>query len=155
LLTFNRELLEKWGKHFKISSLRSQSNSQIVQKIMCIIFKLEPLEIWQERQAEIEKKKRQENKRKRQDDSEVLHYKRKRGPYICPPLSNIKKGITKEDLHNLYNLTDLQQWCKEQNIDHSGKKSLVIHRVFSYLETGELPIKKEPKKKKKRKRKSY
>jgi len=79
----------------------------------------------------------------------VQRKKAKRQKYIAPPLGNIKKGITKEDLHNLYNVTDLQEFCKKEGLDHNGKKSLVIKRILNYLETGEKPAKKPGKKGKK------
>jgi len=76
--------------------------------------------------------------------------KKTRGKYKCPPLSNIQKGVSRDDLHNLYNVTDLQQWCKENAVYHMGKKSVLIKRILMFLETGEKPA--TPKKKGKGKR---
>jgi hypothetical protein len=57
-----------------------------------------------------------------------------RSKYQAPPLSNIKKGVTGQDLHNLYNVTDLQDWCKQNRVDHTGKKSAVIKRILYSLD---------------------
>lgn len=51
--------------------------------------------------------------------------------------SNIKKGITKQDLHDLYNFTDLQDFCRENGLEYSGKKALLIRRIIAFVETGE------------------
>lgn len=57
-----------------------------------------------------------------------------RAKYQAPPLSHIKKGITGQDLHNLYNVTDLQDWCRQHSVDHTGKKSAVIKRILYQLD---------------------
>lgn len=57
-----------------------------------------------------------------------------RAKYQAPPLSNIKKGVTGQDLHNLYNVTDLQDWCRQNKVDHTGKKSAVIKRILYTLD---------------------
>lgn len=57
-----------------------------------------------------------------------------RAKYQAPPLSNIKKGITGQELHNLYNVTDLQDWCRQHQVDHTGKKSAVIKRILYELD---------------------
>lgn len=57
-----------------------------------------------------------------------------RAKYQAPPLTQIKKGITGQELHNLYNVTDLQEWCKLHKVDHTGKKSAVIKRILYTLD---------------------
>jgi hypothetical protein len=57
-----------------------------------------------------------------------------RAKYQAPPLTNIKKGVTGQDLHNLYNVTDLQEWCRQHGVDHTGKKSAVIKRILYQLD---------------------
>lgn len=57
-----------------------------------------------------------------------------RAKYQAPPLTHIKKGITGQDLHNLYNVTDLQDWCRQHKVDHTGKKSAVIKRILYTLD---------------------
>jgi hypothetical protein len=64
--------------------------------------------------------------------------------------SNIKKGVSAEDLHNLYNVTDLQEWCKRNNLNYTGKKPAIIKRILHYLQTGQRPIKKLLKKRKRK-----
>lgn len=78
------------------------------------------------------------------DEDSVGELPRRRGKakYKAPPLSNIKKGITAEELHNFYNVTDLQEWCKQNNLDYSGKKPVIIKRIIEYLRTGQRPLKK-------------
>lgn len=56
--------------------------------------------------------------------------------------SNIKKGITADDLQNLYNLTDLQEFCRQNEIVHTGKKPQLIKRIITFLETGQKTPKK-------------
>jgi len=51
-------------------------------------------------------------------------------------------------LHNLYNVTDLQTWCKDHGLSHLGKKPLIIRYILDYLETGKIPAKTSSKKKK-------
>jgi hypothetical protein len=50
----------------------------------------------------------------------------------------------------MYNVTDLQEWCKQNNLDYTGKKPLIIKRIIQYLHTGQRPQKKPSKKGKKR-----
>lgn len=57
-----------------------------------------------------------------------------RAKYQAPPLSQIKKGISGQELHNLYNVTDLQEWCRLHKADHTGKKSAVIKRILYTLD---------------------
>lgn len=66
--------------------------------------------------------------------------------HVSPPLENIKKGITGQELHNLYNFKDLQIWCKQQNLNYIGKKGVLIKRILNYFETGEVQDKKKGKK---------
>jgi len=40
-------------------------------------------------------------------------------------------------LHDLYNLSDLQEYCRAQGLDPSGKKSVLIRRIDVFLETGD------------------
>ena len=61
-----------------------------------------------------------------------------RAKYQAPPLSQIKKGITGQELHNLYNVTDLQEWCKLHKADHTGKKSAVIKRILYTLDPANM-----------------
>jgi len=57
--------------------------------------------------------------------------------YKAPPLSNIKKGISKQELHDLYNFSDLQEYCRAQGLDFTGKKALLIRRIVLFLDTGD------------------
>jgi len=62
----------------------------------------------------------------------------RREKYVPPPISTIKKGMTKEHLHNTFNATDLKEFCKQNNMTSSGKKPLLIKRILKFLETGEI-----------------
>jgi len=140
--------------------------SEIIDKLMSVMFQLEPLKEWQRRQSPYSTSSSSSSQSppsspprtkinlkrttSKSLEKELKRRRRSRGPYVCPPLSNIQLGISKEDLHNLYNLTDLQQWCKDNNIEWLGKKSLIINRIFTFLETGDVPFKKPKKLKKKR-----
>ncbi len=44
-----------------------------------------------------------------------------RAKYVAPPLSTIKKGITRQELQNLFNLSDLQAYCKQNGLPAAGK----------------------------------
>jgi len=100
------------------------------------------------------KKNKRGRKRKDQESDGDQPKKKTRTKYKCPPLSNIKKGISKEDLHSLYNQTDLQQYCKKNGLAHAGKKAAIIKRIILFLETGQKiahsPHKKGKKKKKRK-----
>jgi hypothetical protein len=57
-------------------------------------------------------------------------------------LSEITKHTTKEDL-TAYILKDLQQYCRENSISYIGRKSELISRIITFLETGEKPHKRK------------
>jgi len=57
-----------------------------------------------------------------------------------PPISTIKKGASKDELHNKFNLTDLQEYCKRNAIKSLGTKPLLIKRIVHYLDTGEKKL---------------
>lgn len=67
--------------------------------------------------------------------------------YKAPPLSNIKRGITKQELHDLYNFTDLQEFCRSQGLDYTGKKAVLIRRIVTFLDTGDKGAQKPRKRK--------
>jgi len=70
-----------------------------------------------------------------------------RVPYVSPPLSTIVKGqYSAADLHNKFNLTDLQKYAKQEELKSSGQKRSLIKRITNYLETGRKDEKKETKK---------
>jgi len=56
--------------------------------------------------------------------------------------SLITKHTTKEDL-TAYILKDLQQYCRENSISYIGRKSELISRIITFLETGEKPHKRK------------
>lgn len=76
------------------------------------------------------------------DDDVVLKKEQgggtKREKYVPPPISTIRKGMTKEHLHNTFNATDLKEFCKQNNMTSTGKKPLLIKRIIKFLETGEV-----------------
>ncbi|KAL6045814.1 DNA replication factor [Balamuthia mandrillaris] len=45
--------------------------------------------------------------------------------------------MTKQDLHNTYNASQLKEYCKENDMISSGKKPVLIKRILKFLETGE------------------
>jgi len=48
----------------------------------------------------------------------------------------VKGKYDSKDLHNLFNLTDLQKYCKQVELKSSGQKKKIIKRIIEYLETG-------------------
>jgi len=56
--------------------------------------------------------------------------------------SEITKNTTREDL-TAYILKDLQQYCRENSISYIGRKSELITRIITFLETGEKPVKRK------------
>ena len=45
--------------------------------------------------------------------------------------------MTKEEMHNLYNVTDIQQLCRMNDINAAGKKSALIKRILDFLDSGQ------------------
>jgi hypothetical protein len=129
------------------------AKEKLVDCIMVFAFELEPLESFQkllhgesdsgsDEDRPLKRRKIDEDSLKSPNNKKSLSSK-----HVCPPLENIKKGITKEDLYNLYNLTDLQAWCREQDLPASGKKVLLIKIILEYLEKGVKPTQNKKKKK--------
>jgi len=84
---------------------------------------------------------------------------RTRTAYVAPPLSTIVKGqYSAADLHNKFNLTDLQKYAKQEGLKSSGQKKKIIKRIVTYLETGKkdesAPKKGKPKAKGTKQKKS-
>jgi len=48
--------------------------------------------------------------------------------------------MTHQELHNTFNATDLQEYCKENGLLATGKKVLVIKRILKFLQTGEKEL---------------
>eukprot|EP01088_Endostelium_zonatum_P000672 TRINITY_DN10914_c0_g1_i1.p1 TRINITY_DN10914_c0_g1~~TRINITY_DN10914_c0_g1_i1.p1 ORF type:complete len:274 (-),score=87.05 TRINITY_DN10914_c0_g1_i1:70-891(-) len=46
----------------------------------------------------------------------------------------IAQGVSKDDLFQYYNITELQKWLKTHNMKTSGKKKELIDRISTYLE---------------------
>jgi hypothetical protein len=99
----------------------------------------------QEEEVEEPKKKKE-----KVTENGPVEKKPARQPYVAPPLETIVKGkYTAADLHNLFNLTHLQEYCKKEGLPATGPKKKIIKRIDHYLETGEKEEK--PKKKKQKK----
>ncbi|KYQ88375.1 SAP DNA-binding domain-containing protein [Tieghemostelium lacteum] len=60
------------------------------------------------------------------DDSEIDK------PAIRPSISDIKEGITKEQLGNFL-LKDLKSWLKSKNLKYNDKKPVLENRILIYL----------------------
>jgi len=73
----------------------------------------------------------------------------KKEKYVAPPLTTIVKGQndTHDKLFQLFNTTDLIDYCREKKMKVSGKKVDLIKRILAYLETGVIAEDK-PKKRK-------
>jgi len=73
----------------------------------------------------------------------------KKEKYVAPPLTTIVKGQndTHHKLFQLFNTTDLIDYCREKKMKVSGKKVDLIKRILAYLETGVIAEDK-PKKRK-------
>jgi len=77
--------------------------------------------------------------------------KEPKAKYIPPSIDSITPGAyTKEDLHNLFNATDLAQYCSQNKLSTAGTKTAVIRRIMLFLETGTTEKKSGRKKSKKR-----
>jgi hypothetical protein len=126
------------------------AKEKLVDCIMVFAFELEPLESFQKLlhgESDSGSDEDRPLKRRKLEEDSIKVPKKTLSKHVCPPLENIKKGITKADLHNQYNLTDLQAWCKEQELPFTGKKGVLIKIILEYLEKG---IKPTPSKKKKK-----
>jgi len=171
LKSFPRQLLENWCTDFGLEFSPDSHEALLVEKIMEKMFQLKPIitelpvpsgneeQDKEEPEPKIgnnsEKEERRGIKRKKEnivedetEENSGQSKKKPRGKYKCPPLANIKRGVSRDDLHNLYNVTDLQKWCKENSIYHMGKKSVLIKRIITFLDTGDKPVTPSKKKEK-------
>jgi len=88
------------------------------------------------------KRQRKDSTAPKEHKEKPAHKKQKdaprtRAPYVAPPLSTIVKGqYSAADLHNKFNLTDLQKYAKQEGLKSSGQKKNLIKRIITYLETG-------------------
>eukprot|EP01127_Copromyxa_protea_P015362 TRINITY_DN4410_c0_g2_i1.p1 TRINITY_DN4410_c0_g2~~TRINITY_DN4410_c0_g2_i1.p1 ORF type:complete len:319 (-),score=63.82 TRINITY_DN4410_c0_g2_i1:50-1006(-) len=148
LTALQTSTLEKFAADLGINPTSSVSHEKLVDNLMVKIFELEPYDAFQkllhgESEDEGKPPDTTPKKRKRDDDFNGEKGSAKKpkgkGKYVCPPLENIKKGTTAEQLRDLYNVTDLQEWCKQHDLPPNGKKSLVIRNILHFLETGEKP----------------
>jgi len=141
-------LLQKHASEMGIKS--SGEKKELVERLMVHIFELEPLE-------EIEKTKikpKKEKKKKKELESKPTKKEKKpkekkepqekkepvkREKFVAPPLDTICKG--KYDsytaLYDNFNLPDLVNYCKQEDLKTTGKKKDVIKRMLHYLHTGE------------------
>jgi len=82
-------------------------------------------------------KKEKPSPKEKKEKTAAKKEKGTRTPYVAPPLSTIVKGqYTAADLHNKFNLTDLQKYSKQEGLKSSGQKKHLIKRIIAYLETG-------------------
>jgi len=153
LSSLPKEILEKFAIDLSVAVPLSVEHDKLVDMLMVKIFELEPYDAFQKLlHGESEDEEEYDvlpppppppnKKRKRTPDQDDDNRKAKKvkGKYVCPPLENIKKGISSTDLRDLYNVTDLQEWCRQQGIASSGlKKSILIKTILQYLDTGVAP----------------
>jgi len=139
------ETLRKFAADLGVALSSDMEHDKLVDNLMVKIFELEPYDAFQkllvgesDDAAEVKRADTGSKKRKREDESTEQKAKKK-GKYVCPPLENIKEGITADELRDLYNVTDLQDWCKQHDVTHVGKKSVVIKNILYFLDTGEKP----------------
>jgi len=139
------ETLRKFAADLGVALSSDMEHDKLVDNLMVKIFELEPYDAFQkllvgesDDAAEVKRADTGSKKRKREDESTEQKAKKK-GKYVCPPLDNIKEGITADELRDLYNVTDLQDWCKQHDVTHVGKKSVVIKNILYFLDTGEKP----------------
>eukprot|EP00670_Eutreptiella_braarudii_P010258 CAMPEP_0174315316 /NCGR_PEP_ID=MMETSP0810-20121108/6210_1 /TAXON_ID=73025 ORGANISM="Eutreptiella gymnastica-like, Strain CCMP1594" /NCGR_SAMPLE_ID=MMETSP0810 /ASSEMBLY_ACC=CAM_ASM_000659 /LENGTH=396 /DNA_ID=CAMNT_0015424671 /DNA_START=17 /DNA_END=1207 /DNA_ORIENTATION=+ len=59
-----------------------------------------------------------------------------------PPL---QKGISLDDIQNMYWVEELRQFCKDHQLKAGGKKSALNQVVFKYLNSGDVPNKQKRK----------
>jgi len=60
---------------------------------------------------------------------------------------DIKKGITYQDLFQLYLRTEIEEYCRDKGLKLTGKKSDLIKRILTFL-GGDKDTTKSPKKEK-------
>lgn len=105
------------------------------------------------------KDKKGDEKQEEKEDKKEKKEKKTRTPWVAPALSTIVKGkYSAADLHNKFNLTHLQDYCKQEGLKSHGQKKILIKTIIHYLETGEKQLgdvkKKGPGKPKKAKSKT-
>jgi len=140
---------------------------QYVERLMVHIFELEPLQQEEKEKAEDDGKKSvkgtKKKKSKKDDEKSAKSSKKKKvkttpvpkGSWVAPPLETIKKGgyDSKTGLNDNFNLTDLAKYCKDKGIPPNGKKTELIRKIITYLDTGSVETK-SPKRKKPEKAKT-
>jgi len=141
---FPEQLLISFLVDLELTFKPNDKKEKLVDCIMVHAFELEPLESFQKLlhgESDSGSDEDRPLKKRKVDtvngESISVSTSGKKAKYVCPPLSNIKKGITRDDLQNKYNVTDLQQWCKENGLASSGKKPQLIKHILEYLQTGE------------------
>ena len=115
-------------------------------------------DVEEEKPAKRQKKEPAQKEKPAPGETKEKEAPRTRTPYVSPPLSTIVKGqYSAADLHNKFNLTDLQKYTKQEGLKSSGQKKNIIKRIVAYLETGKkdesTPKKGKPKKAKSTKQK--
>jgi hypothetical protein len=144
------EVLHSFIQDLNLKCDYPNAKEKLVDCIMVYAFELEPLESFQKLlhgESDSGSDEDRPLKRRKLEEDSIKLPKKTMSKHVCPPLENIKKGVTKAELQNQYNLTDLQTWCKEQELPYGGKKATVIRIILEYLEKGTKPT---PSKKKKK-----
>jgi len=158
LKALSKEILVDFGNQLRVGKPADLAQDALVDALMVQIFELEPVEEFEKllkgkktsSSVVPNKKKRPREESVDQDsDHDSQESKNKKQKHVSPPLSDIKKGISKAELHDKYNLADLQNWCKANEVSHQGKKSIVIKNIYEFLETGKKKEQKATKKKRK------
>eukprot|EP01112_Ceratiomyxa_fruticulosa_P017807 TRINITY_DN5619_c0_g1_i1.p1 TRINITY_DN5619_c0_g1~~TRINITY_DN5619_c0_g1_i1.p1 ORF type:complete len:374 (+),score=102.74 TRINITY_DN5619_c0_g1_i1:241-1362(+) len=169
LTSLPEPVLEKHCKEMNLKINADFTRGQLVECIMVEMFSLVPLgETSTSTQTNTPKSPKNPKKRKGGEEEEELFNENEPGigtkkalmalkldgkyidgKYVAPPLETIQKGkYTATGLRDNFNLTDLQQYCKDRGILSSGKKPELIKRIMRYLDTGEKEEVKKHKKKK-------
>jgi len=145
------EVLHSFIQDLNLKCEYPNAKEKLVDCIMVFAFELEPLESFQKLlhgESDSGSDEDRPLKRRKLEEDSIKVPKKTLSKHVCPPLENIKKGITGAELQNQYNLTDLQAWCKEQELPFTGKKGALIKIILEYLEKGTKPTPSSKKKKK-------
>ncbi|KYR00737.1 myb domain-containing protein [Tieghemostelium lacteum] len=59
--------------------------------------------------------------------------------YVSPPISLIKKGYTAGNLSDWYNVDDLKEYCKENNLPRNLTKTKIIKNIVLFLNGKYVP----------------
>lgn len=151
--TFTEALLQAFILDLKLLCNINDNKRNLVDCIMVHAFELEPLESFQmllHGESDSGSDEGRPLKKRKVTDADALNTKTESEPENAspkaktarPPIDDIVKGITQDELQNNYNLQDIKTWCRGHELPTTGKKSVLIRNILAFLNTGARPKKK-------------